>query len=671
MLSVAHDGPGSETAPLAHASSDTAGDEMAFAQLGTLELPEAQPASDVSTSGKLNHLARISANALRVEAMAIFGLSGKGWELLGSTPISPPIRAAEVGLGEVLRTGAVGSFTAGAAKWIVRPVVDGGNVEAALVYKAPPSPPFEPLLGDVDTSILIELRRSDEAGRLRSLEEDLWKSRTRYRELSEAAASGIAVVSTMGEIQEINHLAAVIIGMEPPEAIGRDFRDFIAPESLEQAMKEFGTRLAGDLKRRETEIKIVRPCGERRLVQICSSAILGDNGLEGVYFAARDITEERARDSQLRRAERLASIAPLLSGVCHELNNPLTSIKSFAELMLLDDRQPEDTEALEIIQREAARAARIVTDLRMVARQTQEESLNASVFDLNDLIREALQEVQNECTAAEITIQMELARGLPPSFGVKTQLERVVGQLLSNSIRAMREVEGPRRLKLRTATSDLGVEFTVADTGGGISPDHIDNIFDPFWTTRPTGEGTGLGLSLVHGIVSDHHGTIRVDGGWGSGAAFTVELPTAAAAPRPGREAQVQTPARKTLRILVVDDEGPIRFTLARYMERRGHTVMDAAEGEQALALLDEHLAHPFDVILADLRMPGLSAEELYARLRQRNEGLEDRLIFITGDAESPDAARLLEEAGVPVVLKPFELAEIAQIIETHAGMDG
>lgn len=161
-----------------------------------------------------------------------------------------------------------------------------------------------------------------------------------------------------------------------------------------------------------------------------------------------------------------------------------------------------------------------------------------------------------------------------------------------------------------------------------------------------------------------------MDGGWGQGAAFTVQLPTASAAPRPGREAQVQGPARNSLKILVVDDEGPIRFTLARYMERRGHTVLDAADGEQALALLEDNSHAPFDVILADLRMPGLTGNELYAKLVGRGEGLEERLIFITGDAESPDAADLVKEAGVPVVLKPFELAEIAQIIETHAGMD-
>src|SRR5690606_28096765 len=129
------------------------------------------------------------------------------------------------------------------------------------------------------------------------------------------------------------------------------------------------------------------------------------------------------------------------------------------------------------------------------------------------------------------------------------------------------------------------VLLSVRDTGPGIAPEHIDHIFDPFWTTRSTGEGTGLGLSLVHSVVVDHHGGLDVDAGWGRGATFSAELPTAADAPPPGRGAAVHGAARTSLRIVVVDDEGPIRFSLARYMERRGHTVCDAAEGQQALDL--------------------------------------------------------------------------------------
>src|SRR5690606_18257383 len=120
------------------------------------------------------------------------------------------------------------------------------------------------------------------------------------------------------------------------------------------------SRLEGDPMRRETEIQIVRRSGERRLLQVRTSLRLDGMGVEGIYLSARDITDEQAREVQLRRAERFANIAPLLGGVCHELNNPLTAIKSFAELLLLDDRTDEDREALEIVQREAARAARIV-----------------------------------------------------------------------------------------------------------------------------------------------------------------------------------------------------------------------------------------------------------------------------------------------------------------------
>lgn len=502
------------------------------------------------------------------------------------------------------------------------------------------------------------------------LEQELWRCQYRLRELLETAPTGIALVDPTGAIVEINSIAADILGESAESIIGRDFRSFIYADDLDRALEEFGLRLSGDLKRRETEMQIVRSTGERRVLRIRSSTLLDEGGVAGVYFAACDITDDQARELQLLRAERAASIAPLLGGVCHELNNPLTSIKSFTELLLLDERPADDREALEIVKREAIRAANIVSDLRLVARQTQDDGTSMARVDLNEAVRGAFQTIRHEVEGGDIQVRMELAPTLRPIAGVRQQLERAIEQLLTNAAHALRVIERDRMITVRTYPIELGAALHVEDTGPGIPPGDLDRIFDPFWTTRDTGEGTGLGLSLVHGIVSDHQGHVRVDGGWGTGAIFTIELPAADDLVIE-REPVVQAPARTSLRILVIDDEGPIRYSLSRYMSRRGHSVVEAEEGRRGLEILDSNGGSPFDIIVADLRMPGIGGDELYERLKTRGDGMDQRLIFMTGDAESPDMAKVLEEAGVPVVLKPFELAEIAQIIETQAGMLG
>ncbi len=458
-----------------------------------------------------------------------------------------------------------------------------------------------------------------------------------------------------------------MLGRPLEELLDTDFRDSVAPEDRAKATELFRKRLSGAGSPDEIELRVIRPTGERRLLYLCSAPAVENGAITGMHGVARDITEERAREMQLRRAERMASVAPLLTGVCHELNNPLTSIKSFAELLLLDERPPEDREALEIVQREAHRAAKIVSDLRLVARQRQETGTERGLVDLNQAVRQVLQ--APGCSLSGIRLQEDLAPVLPPLWAVRLHVEQVILQLVLNAVQAMQDRPGPRDLTVRTYAGGIGAVLQVEDTGPGIHPDHLDRIFDPFWTTRGPGEGSGLGLSLVNGIVSDHGGRIGVDSTPGGGTRFAVELPIAVEPPMALGPAEGDTSATRALRVLVVDDEAAIRYSLTRYLERRGHRVEEASDGEAALERLADAGEDAFDAIVADLRMPGLGGGELLCRLRQRGGNLDDRLIFITGDTDGSDLDGEVDRAGVPVVQKPFELAEIAQIIEAQAGM--
>jgi CheY-like chemotaxis protein/anti-sigma regulatory factor (Ser/Thr protein kinase) len=253
----------------------------------------------------------------------------------------------------------------------------------------------------------------------------------------------------------------------------------------------------------------------------------------------------------------------------------------------------------------------------------------------------------------------------------RSRLEQVVLNLVVNAEQAMVTTATSGTLSVRTRSGPRSVSLCVEDSGPGIPREHQEQIFDAFWTTKAPGEGTGLGLSLVHGIIQDLGGEIRVDSEPGQGACFTIVLPHAGLSVAGSAPTLAPTPAApgRALRVLVVDDEASIRSTLSRYLKRRGHHVEEAAEGEAALQQLARasEQGSRFDVIVSDLRMPGLDGGQLLQQLRADASGMEDRLIFLTGDAANPDAERMLRGAGTPVILKPFDFGRMEALIERVA----
>lgn len=507
----------------------------------------------------------------------------------------------------------------------------------------------------------------------------LGRAEAHYRRLVESSPYGIYALDAGGRFIEFNPAAAAIVGRTPGEVLHKHFEEFVAPEDLDYARKQFRRRISGDIVSEELEVHVLRPSGERRLVRINASPVEDESGAISVHSVARDVTGERGREAQLRRAERLATVGTLVGGVAHELNNPLTAITNFAQLMLLDEHTAGDRESLEIIRREADRAAQIIADLRLLAGQTQEKSGGARrPVDVNDIVRHILKVRRYALEIHNIEIREALADGLPVVSVVRGDIEQVVLNLVINAEHALLEREGSRRIVLRTRASDSGIRLEIQDNGGGIRAEDLERIFDPFWTTKEPGIGTGLGLSLVHTIVAEHGGMIRADSVPGEGTTFTIELPRqpdpATGTDYPVRPERAERPMtrepERVLRLLIVDDEAAVRSSLARYLKRRGHHVETAAEGGEALAHIEaaDRDGVTYDMVLADLRMPGLGGDQLLARLRERGGGWERKLIFITGDAVSTDTARILSTAGVPVLLKPFELDEVAGMVERHAG---
>jgi two-component system NtrC family sensor kinase len=370
------------------------------------------------------------------------------------------------------------------------------------------------------------------------------------------------------------------------------------------------------------------------------------------------VTDEKRLTEQLMQQEKLAAVGQLVSGVAHELNNPLASVTAFAQLLLATPLDaPHDRQAIEAINQEARRAAKIVSNLLTFARQHQPER---TVADINRVIDDTLELRRYALRTANVEVETRFDEHLPLTWADPFQLQQVVLNLLTNAEHALSTWEGERALTVTTESVGGDLVVRVTDTGPGITPEHLPRVFNPFFTTKPVGEGTGLGLSISDGIVREHGGRIRAESRSGHGATFIIELPYVAP-PLPDRRkaSDIGPPRANSRRILVVDDEPAIRSAIATYFRSLGHSVDVAASGRDAIACAT---ATTYDALLLDLRLPDISGDHVLAELRVLARE-PDRVVFITGDTQSESTRLALDAAGRPVISKPFLLDELAAVV--------
>jgi two-component system NtrC family sensor kinase len=397
-----------------------------------------------------------------------------------------------------------------------------------------------------------------------------------------------------------------------------------------------------------------RPAGKRPL------------RLEGLV---RDVSERKKLDdqrrdlySQLLQAEKMAALGQTISGVAHELNNPLATILSWSERLSQGaPLDPAVRRGLDVILGEAERAARIVRNLLTFARKRQ---TTRSMVDLNQVIRETLGLRAYEQRLSNIAIIQALAAGLPQVFADGHQVQQVLLNLVINAEQAMLGANGRGTLVVRTwhdGEQDV-VVLEINDDGPGIPEDVQPKIFDPFFTTKEVGTGTGLGLAVAYAIVQEHGGRIRLESHAGSGTSFCVELPIIGARlpPRgnptdPGRADPVAGAV-----ILVVEDESALAAVVTECLRDAGYLVEQAADGEEALALVAERR---FDLVVCDLKMPRLDGRAFHTRLSARAPDLARRVIFVTGDVAGTDAEGFLAESGCRWLAKPFRLGDLLQAV--------
>jgi CheY-like chemotaxis protein/anti-sigma regulatory factor (Ser/Thr protein kinase) len=352
----------------------------------------------------------------------------------------------------------------------------------------------------------------------------------------------------------------------------------------------------------------------------------------------------------------------MISGVAHELNNPLASIIGYAQLVAATGRDEKLASRLETMRREAERCRRIVENLLSFARRREPES---KPLALNQSVRNVCSLLDYQLRVDDVSIETELSPELPTIQGDAHQLEQVLVNLLTNAHHAIRQTGRAGRVWIRTTVDAGGVLLEIADDGPGIPEAIRSRVFDPFFTTKDPGQGTGLGLSLVYGIVTAHGGTIELQPRSPGGTVFRLrfEARTASRSERQEPDA-VQRPFRSG-RILVVDDEEPLARMICDALSTDGHVAEWASNGQVALERVGQG---EFDVIITDLRMPVMDGERLSNELCARRPELASRILLTTGDTLGERAADVAERTGLEVLRKPFDLEELRARVRERLG---
>lgn len=504
----------------------------------------------------------------------------------------------------------------------------------------------------------LELRQR---GTLRPVEAE-------FRRFFDQAPIGILVLDSSGTIREANAAFAQLCGRD--DWLGQRLAALVREEDALALARHLVALRRGEIFSRALEVRLAGP--RERVVEVfAASSAEREDGQSAQLVYLVDTTDQRSLQTQFHQSQKMQAVGQLAGGIAHDFNNLLTAMIGFCDL-LLQRHQPGDQSFADIMQikQNASRAANLVRQLLAFSRQ---QTLVPKVLDITDVLAD-LRNLIGRLIGETITLKMVHGRDLGLVKVDQGQLEQVIINLAVNARDAMSD---GGELKIRTLNhaveqaTQLGAEIIpagdyvaieVTDTGHGIAPENMAKIFDPFFTTKAVGAGTGLGLSTVYGIIKQTGGFIHVVSEPGEGACFRLYLPRH----RPSGEdlAVAREDTRPDSRdltgqglVLLVEDEDAVRAFAARALRNKGYTVIEAASGEQALALPPEQLDR-VELLISDVVMPNLDGPTLAAQLRSRRPDL--KILFISGYAEDSLRTNMAKSADVNFLPKPFSLAQLA-----------
>ena len=454
----------------------------------------------------------------------------------------------------------------------------------------------------------------------------------------------------------------------PPDTAHREMRPFDAGRFVDpDARDAFLQRLRRDGAVSDYLLRLRRTDDSPMWVEVTAKAEPGRGGALRLEALMRDVSErkkleDQSRDlyHQLLQAEKLAALGQTISGVAHELNNPLATILTWSER--LAERSVDDAtrRGLETILSESERAAKIVRTLLTFARKRH---TTRTMVDVNQVVRETISLRAYEQRVTNIAVIDALAAGLPQVFADPHQLKQVLLNLVINAEQAMLSTRGRGSLVMRTwhDAEAESVVLEVSDDGPGVPDDVQGRIFDPFFTTKQVGKGTGLGLTVAYAIMQEHGGRITVHSEPDHGATFRLEFSATTGTVRPPAPAPAVEPVNigGGALALLVEDEPALATAVADALTDAGFRVDRSADGEDALARVRERT---YDLVICDLKMPRLDGPSFYRAAAEVAPNLRERIVFVTGDVAGTDAERFLEETGCRWLAKPFRLGELLKV---------
>ena len=514
-----------------------------------------------------------------------------------------------------------------------------------------------------------------------------WKSALRsferFRRCFANAPVGIGLLDHTGRFEEANRAVGELFGTTPQYLKGRQLIELLNAKDRDRIAAKLAAASDGPVDPEPVEVRPMRP-GDKTLVLFLGrlddpgdgalrpAAGAGDEPGEGLTLHFIDVTEQKNLEIQFAQSQKMQAIGQLAGGVAHDFNNLLTAMIGFCDLLLLRS-PPSDPSFADIMQikQNANRAANLVRQLLAFSRQ---QTLQPRVLNITDILYE-LRHLIERLIGEHIDLAVVHGRDLGLVKVDQGQFEQVIINLAVNARDAMprggtltirtANVHQERQLRLGHESMPAGdyVLIEITDTGVGIPKENLARIFDPFFSTKQLGSGTGLGLSTVYGIVKQTGGFVFVSSTPGQGAVFQIYLPRCepADAAQPARSDMPEVAAVKDLTghgtIILVEDDDPVRIFGARALRNKGYEVIEARSGEAALDVIRD-ATEAIDLLITDVVMPHMDGPGLVREVREINP--EMKVIFISGYTEDAFRQHLDSDVGIEFLPKPFSLKELA-----------